>query len=72
MTGYELAVEVLDAARVRYRRIPPKEVGGLSPEYWAGWALAQYQWYTALSFKEIDAVVPIVSVIAMEVVRKPA
>lgn len=65
MTGYELAVEVLDAASVRYRRIPPKEVGGLSPEYWTGWALAQYQWYTALSFKEIDEVVPIDSVIAM-------
>lgn len=65
MTGYELAVEVLDAAKVRYRRVPPKEVGGLSPEYWAGWALAQYQWHTALTFAEIDAVVPIVSVIAM-------
>ena len=65
MTGYELAVEVLDAVKVRYRRTPPREVNGLSPEYWAGWALARYQWYTALSFATIDEIVPIASVIAM-------
>ena len=65
MTGYELAVEVLDAGKVRYRRKSPQEVNGLSPEYWAGWALAQYQWYTALSFAAIDEIVPIASVIAM-------
>lgn len=65
MTGYELAVEVLAGAKVRFRRNPPREVNGLSPEYWAGWALARYQWYTALSFAEIDEIVPIASVIAM-------
>lgn len=28
----------------------PKFIAGLSgPEYWAGWALAYYQWYTACS-----------------------
>ena len=65
MTGYELAVEVLDAGKVRHRPSPPREVNGLSPEYWAGWALARYQWYTALSFAAIDEVVPIGSVITM-------
>ena len=24
-----------------------------SPEYWAGWALAYYQWYSARSYREI-------------------
>lgn len=65
LTGYELAVEVLAAGKVRYRRAPPREVGGLSPEYWAGWALAKYQWQTAFSFAAIDEVVPIESVIAL-------
>ena len=65
MTGYELAVEVLEAGKFRFHGKPQQEVGGLSPEYWAGWALAQYQWYTALSFEAIDEIVQIASVIAM-------
>lgn len=30
-----------------------------SPEYWTGWSLAYYQWYTSLSFDEIDESIPI-------------
>ena len=30
-----------------------------SPEYWTGWALAYYQWYTCRTFSEIIAVVPV-------------
>ena len=30
-----------------------------SPEYWTGWALAYYQWQTALRFAEIERYVPI-------------
>ena len=26
-----------------------------SPEYWAGWVLAYYQWYTAKSFAQMYA-----------------
>jgi transcriptional regulator with XRE-family HTH domain len=63
-TGYELARDVLDAAQVKYRPTPPAEVTDLSPEYWAGWALAHYQWRTALSFAEIDGFAPIDDVIA--------
>ena len=64
MTGYELACAVLDAAEVEYRPVPPSEVTDLSREYWAGWALAHYQWRTALSFAEIDSFAPIREVIA--------
>ena len=64
MTGYELARAVLDDAKVKYRPVPPSEVTDLSCEYWAGWALAHYQWRTALSFAEIDAFAPIQEVIA--------
>ena len=64
MTGYELARAVLDAAAVEYKAAPPAEVTDLSPEYWAGWALAHYQWRTALSFAEIDSFAPIGEVIS--------
>jgi DNA-binding transcriptional regulator YiaG len=36
-----------------------------SPEYWAGWALAYYQWSTALSFREIVAAVPLHEIIML-------
>ena len=64
MTGYELASVVLDDAKVGYKPVSPCEVTDLSREYWAGWALARYQWRTALSFAEIDAFAPIGEVIA--------
>ena len=64
MTGYELARSVLDAAQVEYVAVDPREVTDLSPEYWAGWALAHYQWRTALSFAEIDSFAPISEVVA--------
>ena len=64
MTGYELACSVLDAAQVEYTAVKPKEVTDLSPEYWAGWALAHYQWRTALSFAEIDSFATISEIVA--------
>jgi len=36
-----------------------------SPEYWTGWALAYYQWHSALPFARIQKDVPIESVLAM-------
>jgi len=36
-----------------------------SPEYWGGWALAFYQWYTAYSFMEILSTVPMSHILKM-------
>lgn len=36
-----------------------------SPEYWAGWALAYYQWYSAKRFKDIFARIPLSQIILM-------
>ena len=30
-----------------------------SPEFWTGWALSYYQWYTCRTFSEITAIVPV-------------
>ena len=36
-----------------------------SPEYWAGWALAYYQWYRACPFMDILTPVPLSRIIEM-------
>ncbi|MBQ9060336.1 MAG: helix-turn-helix transcriptional regulator [Firmicutes bacterium] len=38
---------------------------GRSREYWTGWALAYYQWYAAVSFRQIDQRVPIETILKM-------
>lgn len=66
MSGIELAYEVLDRSKRKYRRIKnPVCAAEKSPEYWAGWALAHYQWQRGLAFAEIDRVVTFDDVVAM-------
>lgn len=36
-----------------------------SPAYWAGWALAYYQWYSAKSFKDIFERIPLLDILSM-------
>lgn len=36
-----------------------------TPEYWAGWALAEYQWYSGRSFRDIFAKIPLSKIISM-------
>ncbi len=38
---------------------------GKTPEYWAGWALAFYQWYTTCSFSRLECEVPISGIMNM-------
>lgn len=64
-SGVELAYEVLEKAGVAYVREPAKYAANRSEEYWTGWALAYYQWETALSFEEIVKSVPIAEICAM-------
>ena len=53
MSGVELALEVF---RRTTGQIPGADASASeekSPEYWAGWSLAYYQWKTGMSFREI-------------------
>ena len=45
--------------------IPDEMYLDKSPEYWAGWALAYYQWYTAIPFMKIYKVVTIEDLLKM-------
>lgn len=59
MSGVELARAVLEEEG---KPIPREAVSyplGRSEEYWTGWAIAHYQWYTGLSFEAISKIHPI-------------
>ena len=65
MSGVELAYEVLERAGVQYERIKPRYSVDRSAEYWLGWALAYYQWVTAMNFEEIVRYVPIKEILKL-------
>ncbi|MCR5417341.1 MAG: helix-turn-helix transcriptional regulator [Lachnospiraceae bacterium] len=64
-SGIELALMV--AARDNAKIKPMKRVyhDGKTPEYWAGWAIAYYQWYNACSLRILDQEVPIAKILKM-------
>lgn len=61
-SGVELALEVMkdESLALKYR-----PAANRTPEYWCGWALAYFQWYTNLSFKEINNYIQISEILAM-------
>lgn len=65
MSGVELAYSILDEAGKSVQRKPVRYPAERSDVYWAGWALAYYQWDTTLSFAEITQAVPITEIAAM-------
>ncbi len=67
MSGWELAERVLSDAGVSFPRRVPDGLRARTPEYWAGWALAQYQWYRGFSFREIESFMPMESVVRLYV-----
>jgi len=53
LSGTELVMDVLTQSGMNME-FPQAQIDyGVSPQYWSGWILAYYQWYTARSFKEI-------------------
>lgn len=58
MSGTELARAVLDATGTPFAQAKPIFPDTLGPMYWAGWALADYQWRTGFSFEEIRTFAP--------------
>lgn len=65
MSGVELAYLVLEKSNVAFERIAPEYTMNRSEEYWAGWALAYYQWETAMSFSKIVRYIPLCDIVAL-------
>ena len=65
LSGYELASKIINECFIGKKLPKPKSSAGKSSEYWAGWALAQYQWLRAISFKSILKRIKFSEIIAM-------
>lgn len=52
-SGVEIAIDIVFETTGRNLETVPQERFGRSIEYWIGWAVAYYQWYSARSYREI-------------------
>lgn len=65
MSGIELA-RVAVKKVYRTKELPSaRYVEGATDAYWAGWALAEYQWYSARRFKDIFDCVKVSDILGM-------
>ncbi len=64
-TGCELVKEVIRKSGLTLPDLPEEMYLDKSPEYWAGWALAFYQWYTGRTFRRIYGAVSIADILKM-------
>lgn len=53
MSGAELAMGVMRRSGLEPGHIPAQVEYDCSPEYWTGWIVAYFQWYTGRSFQSI-------------------
>ena len=65
MSGVELAGAIIKKAYGNKELPEPTNAEDYSPEYWAGWALAEYQWFTGRRFKDIFERIPLTKIINM-------
>lgn len=65
LSGTELVQEVYSRTGGSCSWPPPQRDFGLSSAYWAGWALAYYQWWSVRSFRSIVDAVPLSEIIGM-------
>lgn len=65
MSGYELAQAVILRTYGNKELPEPTRSEDRSAEYWAGWALASYQWCYARKFRDIFRRIPMTDIINM-------
>lgn len=65
MTGCELVKKVMEKSGTPINAIEEEMYLDKSPEYWLGWALAYYQWYSGKTFAKIQAAVSMHEILGM-------
>lgn len=65
INGCELARKVLAETHTPFEDADDVMFLDKGPEFWAGWALAFYQWYSGYSFMEILTAVPLSKILQM-------
>lgn len=56
-SGIEIVVEIVAETKNQELQIEPQEHFGRSKEYWIGWAVAFYQWYSGRKYNDIFKVI---------------
>lgn len=56
-SGIEIVREIVKETKGQELQIEPQEHFGRSKEYWIGWAVAYYQWYSGRKYSDIFKVV---------------
>lgn len=56
-SGIEIAREIVAETKGRELQIEPQEQFGRSAEYWIGWSVAYYQWYSGRKYSDIFKVI---------------
>ncbi|MDD5792063.1 MAG: helix-turn-helix transcriptional regulator, partial [Erysipelotrichaceae bacterium] len=56
-SGIEVLIDIVYETTGKYIKIIPVERFSRSREYWIGWAIAYYQWYSCRKFGEIFRVI---------------
>lgn len=64
-SGAELVYNVTEASGIEITIGRYKETIDRSPEYWAGWALAYFQWYSAIKYAEIIGAMTIEEIVSL-------
>lgn len=71
MSGVELAETVLREVNVKHTPTTKSHPSFKGREYWAGWILAYYQWYTAKRFTDIvNGGLPLSTVLGMYILHE--
>ncbi|MCC8142227.1 MAG: helix-turn-helix domain-containing protein [Lachnospiraceae bacterium] len=65
MSGTELAIRVIGQSGLHRNFPEPADTYERSPEYWGGWVLAYYQWFTGRSFRDIMKFISMKELIGM-------
>ena len=65
MSGIELAIETIRVTFGSPPTVKPTEIDYRTAEFWGGWALAHYQWYTSRSFAAILRIIPFSNILDM-------
>ena len=65
MNGCEMTRQVLTETHISFTDMEDVMFLDKSPEYWAGWALAYYQWYSSRTFMDILTAAPLSRIIEM-------
>ncbi len=64
-SGIELAREIVESVTGKVLTVEPQVHYARSPEYWSGWSVAYFQWFSSRKYSEIFAAVPFEEMLLM-------